>query len=192
MIIENFAELSEKEQRDFAETLVKTINSEKTFLTEDTSYVEFEITNVRAWDIDGSLDISVVSDDYVVLECKADWTAANEDDMYDDPGYDAEYDVDELDAASKIFKQKTVEINGYSVTFDVQDTDEVEPPEIEVDTYHHDDAGIGSYEYWGVPGYDSHPYVAVSGTLYKHCKVNCSISVEPLQPQPETEAEPER
>lgn len=172
--IENFAELSFDEQRAFAEALVKTINSEHTF-----SDTTFKVTGVETDGLAGDLVISIEPDDLIEVSRSATWTSASEDDMHDDPGFEADYANYLFEDAKKAFKTLNTEIEGYSVTLDVDDVDEEDTVEVEVEDYSNEDAGIGSYEYWGHREYDSQPYVEVEGTIVKACTCYLSLYVEP-------------
>ncbi len=187
-IIENFAELSIEEQKAFAEALVKTINSESTF-TDDTN---FKVTGIETDDLAGDLVILIEPEDPIEVPREATWTCSNSEDRYDDPGYDADYDNSIYDDAKKAFKTMTADIEGYRVSLEVDDLDEVETADIEVDDYSDEDAGIGHYEYWGHTGYDSRPYVEVTGTIIKACTCYLSLYVEPsgaTEPATDEEAE---
>ena len=174
-VIENFAALSAQEQRTFAESLIKTINSESIFSSE----VDFEITGIEADDMTGGLIIEVDHTDSVDVPRAASWTAADEDEAYSDPGYDADYFNSIYDDAKKAFKTLEAVIEGYKVSLDISDVDEDDTVEVEVDSSSAEDSGIGSYEYWGSSGYDSHSYVEVEGTITKACTCGLTFYVEP-------------
>ena len=174
-VIENFAELSFEEQKAFAESLVKTINSEHTFTNE----VNFKIVELVTEDLAGDLIIGIEHDGLINVTRPASWTSADEDDMYDDPGYDVDYENSIFEDAKKAFKTLSAEIEGYKVTIEVEDVDEDNTVEVEVTDHHRDDAGIGEYEYWGHVEYDSQPYMAVEGNLVKACACQLSLYVEP-------------
>ena len=187
-VIENFAALSEQEQREFAEALLKTINTENIF----TSETNFEIANVGPDELSGGLWIEVVQANPIDVPRAATWQCADEDEAYNDPGYDAEYDNNIYEDARKAFKALSAVIDGYKVVVDVADVDEIETTEVDVDEISYEDSGIGEYEYWGDRGYDSHPYVEVKGDLIKSC--DCAINLfvevaEELPAEPEVEEE---
>lgn len=185
--IENFEELSFDEQKAFAEALVKTINSEHTF-----SDTTFKVTGVETDGLAGDLVILIEPDDFIEVSRSAAWTSDSEEDMHDDPGFEANYVNYLFEDAKKAFKTLNTEIEGYKVTLDVEDVDEEDTVEVEVTDYHHDDAGIGEYEYWGHIGYDSQPYVEVEGTIVKACTCYLSLYVEPTHTanaEPTTEEE---
>lgn len=174
--IENFAALSEMEQREFAEALVKTINSESIFSSE----INFEITNVKAYEFDGSLAIEVSQTETIDVPREAAWQAGDEEEAALDPGYEAEYTNSIYDDVKKAFKTAETVIDGYKVSLDISDVEEVETVEVEVDNISHEDSGIGSYEYWGHTGYDSNPYVEVEGSIIKACDCSLAFIVEPV------------
>lgn len=179
--IENFAAISPEEQRAFAEALVKTINTEKTFIDD-----ELVISGVEADEMTGDLIIELDADD-VYVDRRATWTAS--DDGYEDSAYekpeDPEYEDSIFSDAEKAFKTLSVEMDGYTLTLAVADTDADEIEEVKVDNVSHEDAGIGQYEYWGDIGYDSRPYLEVEGTLVTSCKVYLSLLVESTANVPE-------
>ncbi len=184
-VIENFAALSEKEQREFAEALVKTINSEHTFIDNTT----FDIVNVEADDLSGGLLIEVSHEPLIEVKRKATWYCDSEEYVEEDPGYDADYPEALATDAEKAFKTLSTEIDGYTVSLDVEDADEAEFIEVEVDEITHEDDGIGDYEYFGFTGHDSRPYVAVEGTIVQACKCTLVLFVEPTEVTLEIEAE---
>ena len=184
-VIENFAALSEKEQREFAEALIKTINSESTF-TNDTNFV---IIDVEASELTGNLEIDIDHEKPIEVRREATWTCASEEDMRDDPGYDADYDDSIFDDAKKALKTFSAIIDGYKVSLVFHDVDEEETVDVEVDSYSHEDNGIGDYEFWGQTGHDSQPYVEVFGTITKACNYVLSLHVEPAD-DPVEAAEP--
>ena len=176
-VIENFTTLSFEEQHQFAEALIKTINSESIF-SDDT---DFKIYEVEAEDLDGSLVISVENTEYIKVPRKATWAASDSENPEALPMSDQDieyydYAIADLKAA---LKTTSAEIEGYTVSvYDVMDVDEVDVDEVDVDDVSKEDAGIGSYEYWGELGYDSRPYLEVRGTITKRC--NCAIAFEVL------------
>jgi hypothetical protein len=176
-VIENFAELSAQEQQKFAEALIKTINSEKRFISE----VDFKIDEVGTDEITGDLFINVSSTDTIEVRREAGWQARDEEDAKDDPGLDADYTEFIDDDVKKAFKSLSTVIDGYEVKVEIADVDEEETLEVEVDNYTHEDSGIGRYEYWGEIGYDSHPYVEVEGTIVKACTCYLTLWVAPAE-----------
>jgi hypothetical protein len=173
-VIENFAELSVKEQLDFATALVKTINSENTF----TDQTDFKVSGVEADEMTGGLVVMLEHEDYIEVERKATWTCdTNEDSAYEKPE-DPDYEDLSFNDAKKVFKTLATELEGYSLTLSVDDVDTEEITEVEVDSVSNEDAGIGHYEFWGEDGYDSQPYCEVEGTLTQACTVYCSLYIE--------------
>ena len=182
-VIENFAELSEKEQREFAEALIKTINSEHIF-TDD---ADLEIYEVEATDFDGSLVISVKNTtDYIGIKRSASWTPSG----YFDPREDdieatfSDSEVDYADDAEADFKDSlitvTSDIDGYTVSlYDVMDVEEKDVSDVEVYEVTNEDDGIGSYEYFGAIGYDSDPYIVAHATVIQNCDVAFALEVLP-------------
>lgn len=176
MIIENFATLSVEEQISFAKTLIDKVNTEKIF-TEETN---FEFQDVEPDDVTGGLWVSASLANPITVRRKATWEAGDEDGAYEDPGFEADYE-DSLEAeAAQSFKTSTAVVDGYNVSLKIDDAEEDRDSsaEVEVDSISHEDAGIGSYEFWGHAGYDSQPYVAVTGTLTKYCDCNISFYIE--------------
>jgi hypothetical protein len=172
-IIENFAELSEKEQREFAEAFIKTINSEHTFTAE----VDFVVDDVEADDITGGLWIGVSHTDAFAVEREATWQAADEDEANSTPD-DPEYECSIYDDIKSCFKTLSTEIDGYEVSLDISEVDEDLIEDVTVNDISYEDSGIGSYEYWGDIGYDSQPYVEVTGVLTTSCSCAGTFFVE--------------
>ena len=164
-IVENFAALSAEEQREFAETLLATINTEKTF-SDDT---KFELTRVEADDLTGGLIVEASIANPIHVGRSATWSCDSADDAEDDPGFEADYEYNLYEDAAKAFKASSTTFDGYKVTFEVADADTGETVEVIVDNISNEDAGIGDYEYWGARGHDSRPYVEVQGTIVKEC-----------------------
>lgn len=185
MTIENFAAIPFQEQMKFAEALLKTINSEKIF-TDDTM---FELKGIEAEDLTGGLTLIVSHPDTIEVSREATWTCGDAEDAYADPGYDADYENGLFEDAKSAFKTLSTVIDGYDISLEIDDVDEVETGEVEVDSTSHEDAGIGSYEYWGEIGYDSRPYIEVKGTIKKACDMALAIYVEPADEPVETTPE---
>jgi hypothetical protein len=174
-IIENFAELSEQEQRTFAEALMKTINSEHIFTGES----DLKITNVEADEMDGGLWIEATNTDPIEVSRKATWQAG-EDDVYSPDPDLVNYTDSIYTEVEQTLKTKEVTIGDYIVTLnEVYNVDE-EIEDVDVDSMSHEDSGIGSYEYWGEVGYDSHPYVEAEGTITVECICDFVFHVDPV------------
>lgn len=184
-VIENFAALSDKEQMEFAVALLKTINSEFIF----SSDTEFEIVEVNADDLTGGLAIEVSHTNPIEVSREATWTCNDEEDANDDPGFEADYENSILEDTKKAFKTLSTVIDGYNIELEISDVDANDTVEIEVDSISHEDAGIGSYEYWGEVGYDSQPYVEVEGTIVKACECSLTFFVDPVDNASEDESE---
>lgn len=174
-VIENFAALSVKEQRDFAEALIKTLNSEHTFIDN----INLAVANIEADDLGGGLIIELSHDPLIEVSRKATWTANDEDSAYDDPGMDADYPEYAVREAEKAFKTLTADLEGYKLELTIEDVDEEQTLEVIVDNISHEDAGIGEYEYWGHVEYDSQPYVEVEGTIVSACQCALVLFVDP-------------
>lgn len=176
-VIENFATLSAQEQKAFAEALVKTINTEKTFVDD-----ELVISSVEADEMTGDLRIELDWDAYI--DRQATWTSGDEEDAYSTPE-DPEYESFIHNDIRKALKTLSAEIDGYTLSLDVTDTGNEEITEVNVDSISHEDSGIGHYEYGGFTGYDSHPYVEVTGTITQSCTVYLGLFVTPTASVPE-------
>jgi hypothetical protein len=189
-VIENFSDISTKEQRDFAEALVKTINSERTFTDE----TDFAVRSIEADSTTGDLIIELDHDELISIVREATWTCGDEDEIHSDPGYEADYADSVYEDAKKAFKTIVTEIEGYTVELDIADVDEEETIEVDVDDYSHEDGGIGHYEFWGETGYDSDPYIEVEGTITKACSCSLAliVGVAPNTVEPDQEADVEQ
>ena len=174
-VIENFAELSAEELKKFAEALVKTINSENIFTAE----TNFNVISVDVDELSGGLTIVLDHDDLIEVQRAVDWTCSNEDDIYNDPGHDADYLNSIYAEAKKSFKTLSTTIEGYDITLSIDDVDEEETVEVTVDSTTQVDDGIGDYEYFGFKGHDSYSYIKVEGTISKACNCALSLFVEP-------------
>lgn len=172
-VIENFVELSFEEQKAFAEALVKTINSESIF----TDQANFKISGVEADEMTGGLTIELEPEDTIDVQRSATWTCGDREEASNTPD-DPDFAELTFSDAKRAFKTSAVELEGYSVVLDIVDVDTEEITDVEVDSVRDEDAGIGSYEYWGDVRYDSQPYCEVEGTLTQACTVYCSLFVE--------------
>lgn len=185
-VIENFAVLSAKEQLEFATALLNTINTESTF----TSDTNFEFRSVEADELTGGLWIEVSQTNPIEVLRKATWTCDDADDANEYPGFEANYKNSIYEDTRKAFKTLSTVIDGYKVSLEISDVDEGDGAVESVDDISHENAGIGDYEYWGDVGYDSQPYVEVTGTIVRSCDCSFALSVEPNNVD-ETETEPE-
>ncbi len=173
-VIENFAELSFKEQKDFAEALVKTINSENTF----TDQTNFKVTGVEADEMTGGLIIELEHEGTIEIEREATWTCGDDEDAAYEKPDNPDFESYSFNDAEKAFKTLATELEGYSITLSVDDVDTEKITEVEVDSVSNEDAGIGHFDHFGFEGYDSQPYCEVKGTLTQACTVYCSLYVE--------------
>ena len=185
-VIENFALLTAEEQRAFAETLIKTINSESTF----TTHTHFEIADIEVDDFTGGLIIQLSHTDLLPATREATWICLHEDDAYSDPGYDAEYQTTLSEEVKKLFKTFEADIDGYYVDLQLDDVEALETSLVEVSGLSYEDDGIGSYEYFGFTGYDSQPYIEVEGSITNECECEFSLHVEAITESTDS-AEPE-
>jgi hypothetical protein len=177
MVVENFAVLPVEEQIKFAKDLIEKINLGNTF-TDETN---FELQGVEPDDVTGGLWVSVSLANPISIKREATWEAGDEDGAYEDPGRDAEYSSTIEDDAKKSFKTLAAAVDGYNVSLQIDDIDEDDSvdAEVEVENISNEDSGIGSYEYFGFTGYDSQPYVAVTGTITRYCDCAVTFYIEP-------------
>jgi hypothetical protein len=179
-VIENFNDLSAEELKQFAQNLLDKINEESIF----TSEVNFVLNayNEPETNLAGNLIFwadSPEDGDGITVERNASWQAYDEDDMATSEDIDFDNSLDE-DAKSS-FKTLVAEIDGYRVTLFVSDTDEIEKLDVDVTDWTTEEGGIGSYEYWGTPGYDSYTYFEVEGVISYNCFVCVEFEVEPIK-----------
>lgn len=173
-VITNFNTLSENELQQFAETLVHKINKDFIFSAD----VTFKVSDVDVNEIQGDLVISVYScDGFLEVSREAAWQCNTEEEIYnpEQPDYYNSIYAD----ARRAFKTLTAIIDGYTVNAEIAEITEEDISDVIVETYSHEDGGIGAYEYWGYTGYDSQPYVEVEGTIVQNCTCYLSIWVEP-------------
>ena len=191
MVIENFAALSTKEQHEFADKLLKTLNSEKAFL--DTALV---VEDVGADELSGDLVIIAGTTEAVEVEREGTWStgySSDEEEAYDlthatPSSRDVDFEDSEEEAVTKTFKVRSVDLEGYTITIEVDNIAESDIESVsEVNEVTEDDAGIGDYEYFGFRGTDSQPYLVVQGTLFCTIYPYLRLTVAPTV----TEVEPE-
>jgi hypothetical protein len=182
--IENFAALSEQEQRVFAEALIQKINAEHAF----SDHTEFKIIDISVDEYyDGCLRIDATPTELLEVTRKAHWQASDDEDAYsapyeystDDIDYDTDLNI--FDEFAYILKTDSTRVDGYTVYAEIADADMEEISEVEVDNIEDDDSGIGSYEYFGFTGYDSNPYVEVDGTITSTYSIIVTFSVDPIE-----------
>jgi hypothetical protein len=176
-VIENFAVLPEKEQREFAEALLKTINSEGIF----TSDTDFELTDFEADEITGGLWIAVINTTPIEVPRKATWTCNDEEDIYSVPNSDfIEYENRLNEDVAKAFNTLTATLEGYTISLEeVADSDEIKKVDVEIDKFSHEDSGIGAFDFGGHIEYDSQPYIEVTGNIITSCDCSLAFFVEP-------------
>ena len=176
-MVENFVVMPVEEQIQFAKTLLERINTEKLFSDETV----FDFQDVEPDDVTGGLWITASPATPIYVSREATWEAGTEDGASEDPGRDADFVNLLRDDAKKAFKTLATEFDGYNISLKVDDVEEDETidAEVEVDKISHEDAGIGSYEYFGFTGYDSQPYVEVEGTITKAYDCVLTLFVEP-------------
>ena len=175
-LIQDFNTLSVEEQEAFAREFVQKINDTKVFTDE----VDFVFDVVDADEISGDLYIGVYTKEGqdIAVERKASWTCGSVEDLYDNPE-DVEFDEYIETDVTKALKTLTTELDGYIITIEVDDADG-DTIDREVKDYSNEDDGIGSYEYWGFTGYDSRPYVAVTGIITQACGFSATLTVSPV------------
>ena len=185
--IENFAALSTQDQKAFAAALLKIINIDSIF----SSDTNFELVSVEADDITGDLIINVSQTDVIEVSREATWTCNSDNEVTDDPGYDADYKNDIYEDIQKAFKTLSTVIDDYKVSLEVADIiSDDDTLDVIVDSTNAEDGGIGDYEYFGFRGHDSQPYVEVKGTIIKACDCALAFFVEPNdEPTVDPEAE---
>ena len=178
-IIENFSTLTAQEQQQFAAELIAKIN-ERNIFTDDFDFELDSANPPEASDMTGDLFIYTAnSEEYPVQVVRsAQWTAWDYDSM--DSAKDVDYHEYYTKDVLNSLKTTTAEIDGYKVTIEVEDGDEDRVVEVEVTDYSAEDAGIGSYEYFGERGYDSQPYYEVYGDLTVEGWAFFTLTVEPL------------
>ena len=174
-MVDNFAMLSIEEKVDFAKTLLNKINSEDVF----TNLTNFEFQDVDYNDLTGDFAIEVSLANPIEVKRFATWQAGDEEGASEGPGDDADYENSIYEDVNKTFKTLKATVDGYDITLVLSDVDEGEDADVEIENISHEDAGIGSYEFWGFKGYDSQPYVEVTGTVTRLCDCTLSFFVEP-------------
>lgn len=176
-VIENFSTLLDWQLGQFATVLVSKINAENTF----SNLIDFTIDSFEADDITGNLIIYLRHEEYLEVEREATWTCEDIHSVDQDPGSSADYENAIFTDVKKCFKTQTAQIEGYTVTLRIDDTDVVETVEVIADVYQEEDNGIGDYEYFGARGYDSDPYVEVEGRIIAACQCALTLIVEPTK-----------
>lgn len=178
-VIENFNNLTQEELLEFVNKIIKTVNSEHIFSNDITFELDTSSSSgIEISEFDGNLYIPLTHKDLLSVPRKAEWSCETEDDIYhvEDPDFEDWIYED----AEKVLKTLSTELDGYKLSISVDDAESEETTDVDVDDYHADDDGIGSYEYWGHVGYDSHPFYAVEGTITQDCTCYLTLVVEPL------------
>lgn len=176
-VIENFAELSEQELKEFAEAFIKTINSES-LLSDET---DFKLTDLEVDGLSGNLSIYVEPEEAIEVARECTWICYDEDDIYSKPSIsDVEFE-DRLDNdVLNALKSNDFEVEGYKVSVDYEDGETIDCVDFEVNDYEEGEGGIGDYEFWGFPGRDSYPEYEVHGTLICAHAFALDLTVEPI------------
>ena len=183
--IENFAALSTEQQANFAKDLLSYINKEGIFSSETI----FNFIKAEVNDLSGELEIEASHTEPVSVARNATWTCSDIDDVeFDINDSDIEYEqslTDDLNKALKtFFKTFSTIIEGYEVTVQVHDWDELdEERDIEAKHITHEDSGIGSYDYFGFSGVDSNPYIEAEGVITTKCDCALVFFVAPADGQ---------
>ena len=171
-IIENFSLLSEEEQRQFANTIVEKLNANKTFIDD----LPFKIDWVDASDISGVLYVGIAPEVLCVAR-GATWECDNKDDT-NPSSSDIDYESYLITDVRAAFKTQSAVIDGYKISLDFIEWDEQEMVDYEIESLDEDEYGIGSYEYFGFKGYDSHTYYIAEGTVYNDCEIYFRLVIE--------------
>ena len=182
-VIENFSLLSKQEQRAFAEALLKTINSESTFIDGHPFEIYEGNGGFYADETTGDITIDVAHQGLIEIEREATWPGESPE------MYDLEFFNTDEEDAEKVFKTTEAIIDGYKVTLGIADTDYKDITDYRVERSTSGDSGIGGYEYWGTRGYDSHPYTESVGVVTINYDLAIYLTVEPAVEEvaPDTE-----
>lgn len=188
MIINDFNQLSKQEQIDFAKRLVDRINTKHAFgnitLVLDDKYYRYVDANT----FDGTLGFIVDIPDIQLTDVAGSWSYA---DQHDD--HDMETDAPNIYTVAtedslwqhflkEYFIDDTIEFEGYNIEMSYSDfLDSVEVTDFTIDDYEIDNDGIGSYEYWGMSGYDAgYDYISYAeGKLMVEGTLCAWLSVSP-------------
>ncbi len=176
-VIENFVELSEQELKEFADKLVKTINSES-LLSDETN---FKLADLEVDELSGNLSIFVETEEAVEVSRECTWMCYDEDDIHSKPSesdvdFDDRLDNDVLNA----LKSNEFEVEGYKISVDYEDGETSDCVDFEVTDYEEGEGGIGDYEFWGFRGHDSYPEYEVHGILVCAHDFALRLTVEPI------------
>ena len=189
-LIQDFNTLSVEEQKAFAVNLVAKVNELKPFLKD----IAFNIEETEADSLSGDLYINVTYSEggdaeYLTIEREAswdcnEWSDPEDEQLYVTPNnYDntIEFENDLKTDILKAFKATETIIDGYKVNISVDDCyGGTIVDVVDVKKWHHDDAGIGWYDYGDGRFLDSHPYVEIDdGILAQECEVYLSLVVSP-------------
>lgn len=174
-LIQNFNDLSWDEQKTFTLALIQKINETKVFTDE----TELVLDVIETDEASGDLYVGVYTKDGqdLTVERVAVWTCGTEEDAYEEPD-EAEFSESILYDIEKAFKTFNTEIDGYLVNLKI-DYAEGETVDVDVKKCTDEDAGVGHYEFWGETGYDSRPYVEVTGVLTQKCWCQATLTISP-------------
>ena len=181
MLIENFAELSAQELKEFADGLISKVNADHLFAPDiELRLCDDSQDNIVPDEMTGDLDIYVEPTEEVIIGREAYWSCGMDDDYEYGTPEDPDYSYGILEDIKKAFPTKTVSIDGYSVTIEAYDYADWDTGEVgKIISATEDDDGIGSYEYWGEIGYDSRPFMAIEGVIDCPTSIYVSLTVSP-------------
>lgn len=182
-VIENFAELSAQEQKTFADNLIEKINEEGLF----TEYFDFRLTEsdyyrdqaVKVDEMTGNLELTVESTTLLEFVREATWIG---DSKYDTDGSDVDFiGNDREEFIKQYIHATTATIDGYLVTFKLEDVVYDNETSIEVTDYDAESGGGDSYEYWGSTVYDDEYtiYHLTGEYTYDDADFLATLTIEP-------------
>lgn len=151
-------------------------------LCDGTFNFDSSVDYARVEDADGP-DTAILVGCNATMTLQADWDGTENDDTPDNSSevnlQDGDSPIDALeDAIRHNVTFPIILSNGKKVVdFEIADGD-YSMTDYSVDSSSHEDDGIGSYEYWGMVGYDSKPYVRYVGKITYDITCSIFLSIE--------------
>ena len=158
-----------------AEAVVAELNKGKVFA--DDTLIKVKKAYIDPYSDAFLVDVEL---DSVSVKREASWNTDGDDESPTSVDEDLTYEYSESDDIKKAFKTTEATILGHKVylLLDECTAEKVDTTDWTIEHSSEEDAGIGSYEFWGEVGYDSRPYMHYEGTITEEFVVWATLEIE--------------